>query len=472
MKKKLIALLLFVVIISGVAFSCAACDWGDGLEITFYHTMNKTLQGILEKHIAKFEAMYPGIKIKHQQVGGYEDVRDQIRDDIQTGQQPNIAYCYPDHVAIFNKAKAVATLDSFIDSTEKVEAGKFGNDKEYDIGLSTAQKEDFITSYYNEGKSFGDDKMYTMPFAKSTEVFFYNKDFFDDHKADGLELPDHWFSRGEDDTTSMEYVCAKIKEIDVNSIPLGYDSSANWFITMTEQLNTPYTSATGENYVFNTTENRDFAKKFNEWYHNGWVTTKGLNDNKYTSKLFTITDPQQTKCYMVVGSTAGANNQTGSAVDGEYPFEVGITSIPQEDASNPKVISQGPSVCIFKKSNQDEVLASWLFVKYLTTNVQFQAEFSMASGYVPVIKSVGEDAAYKAHLALANGTSGITALAAKVCLEQADYYYTSPVFDGSSEARDEVDDLLIKCMKENKTGAELESFIADAFANAITKLKH
>lgn len=472
MKKKIIALLLFVVILSGLTLTLTACDWGDGLEITFYHTMNKTLQGILEKHIAKFEAMYPGIKVKHQQVGGYNDVRDQIRDDIQTGEQPNIAYCYPDHVAIFNKAKAVATLDSYIDSTEKVEAGKFGNEQEYDIGLTAEQKADFITGYYNEGKSFGDGKMYTMPFAKSTEVFFYNKDFFDAHVSDGLQLPDHWFSKGADDTTSMEYVCEKIKEIDPNAIPLGYDSEANWFITMCEQLGTPYTSASGEHFLFDTEENRAFAKTFNEWYQKGWVTTQGLNDGKYTSNLFTVVEPNATKCYMVVGSTAGANNQTGSPVDGVYPFEVGMTSIPQENPENPKVISQGPSVCIFKKSNQDEVLASWLFVKYLTTNVQFQAEFSMASGYVPVIKSVGEDTNYKAHLALANGTDGITALAAKVCLEQADYYYTSDVFDGSSDARDEVEDLLIKCMKENKTGAALDSFIEQAFADAITRLKH
>ena len=33
-------------------------------------------------------------------------------------------------------------------------------------------------------------------------------------------------------------------------------------------------------------------------------------------------------------------------------------------------------------------MACWLLLKYLTTNAEFQAGFSMASGYVPVIKSV------------------------------------------------------------------------------------
>ena len=90
---------------------------------------------------------------------------------------------------------------------------------------------------------------------------------------------------------------------------------------------------------------------------------------------------------MSIGSSAGATHQRPTADEsGNYPFEVGIATIPQVNASNKKVISQGPSVCIFKKDNPQEVVASWLFVKYLTTTVEFQAEFSMASGYVPVIK--------------------------------------------------------------------------------------
>jgi len=56
---------------------------------------------------------------------------------------------------------------------------------------------------------------------------------------------------------------------------------------------------------------------------------------------------------------------------------VGITTIPQANPESPKVISQGPSLCIFQKENPQEVIASWLFVKFLTTNVDFQAEKMM-----------------------------------------------------------------------------------------------
>ena len=104
---------------------------------------------------------------------------------------------------------------------------------------------------------------------------------------------------------------------------------------------------------------------------------------------------------MCIGSTGGATYQQPNQTNGEYEFEVGITAIPQANKENPKVISQGPSLCIFGKSNSQEVLASWLFVKFLTTNVDFQAEFSMVSGYVPVMQSVMENPTYAEHIAKA-----------------------------------------------------------------------
>ena len=50
---------------------------------------------------------------------------------------------------------------------------------------------------------------------------------------------------------------------------------------------------------------------------------------------------------MCIGSTGGATYQQPKQTNGVYEFEVGIAPIPQVDPAKPKVISQGPSVCIF-----------------------------------------------------------------------------------------------------------------------------
>ena len=428
---------------------------GSAVEIVFYHTMGSNLRDILDLYIPEFNKLYPNITIKHEQVGGYDDVREQISTEITVGNQPNIAYCYPDHVAMYNVAKAVVPLDSLIDSTAVV---TLADGTEEIMGLTTKQTNDFIPGYYNEGKQFGDGKMYTLPLSKSTEVLYYNATFFEENN---LTPPTTW--------DEMEVLCQKILEIDPDCIPLGYDSESNWFITMCEQLGTPYTSATGEHFLFNTAENRAFVAEFREWFKKGYVTTQEIY-GAYTSGLFVATEGQRS--YMSISSSAGSTHQRPK--NGE--FQVGITTIPQANPENPKVISKGPSLCIFDKANKQEVYASWLFMKFLTTNVDFQAEFSMASGYVPVLKSVAKNETYKTKfLDKADGGDYISALSAKVCLEQADAYYTSPAFNGSSVARDQVGLLIQDCfsaVKEAGADADIDAIIKTKFEAAVEKCKY
>ena len=440
---------------------------GSEVTITFWHTMGQNLSNVLDIYIEEFNKLYPNIHVTWEKIGGYDDVREQIKIKITAGEQPNLAYCYPDHVALYNVSGAVATLDNLITSTYKTTRADGTTEI---LGLTDAQKNDFIQGYYEEGSSYGDGLMYTLPFSKSTEVLYYNKTFFDQHK---ISIPDHWFSTDANDKTSLEAVCAQIKAIDKYSIPLGYDSEANWFITMCEQLGSPYTEvdANGNgSFLFDNETNRNFIKKFNEWYAKGYLTTQKLYSS-YTSGLF-VNEPKAAagatkedgtpiiRSYMSIGSSAGATHQTpeGNA------FEVGIAEIPQADKSNPKVISQGPSVCIFKKDNPQEVVASWLFLKYLTTTPEFQAEFSIASGYVPVIKSVMDNTVFANHLDSADGYTHVAALSTKVCMEQEKAYYTSPAFNGSSKARDQVGALLSKCLG---LSGDIDGQIKQAFKDAI-----
>lgn len=425
---------------------------GSAVTIKFYHTMSTTnLTPVLDQYITSFNEIYPNITVEYTSVGSYDDVRNQIKTEIAIGNQPNLAYCYPDHVALYNKAKAVISLDNLINS--QVSDGKDGI-----IGLTQAQKDDFIEAYYNEGKQFADGRMYTLPFSKSTEVLYYNKTFF---TANNLSVPDHWFSTGDDDKTSLEYVCQAIKTIDPNSTPLGYDSSANWFITMCEQLEIPYTSATGDHFLFNNADAKAFVNKFKDWSKKGYVTTQKLLGT-YTSSIFKETDPSKQKSYMSIGSSAGATHQRPDKVGGNYPFDVGIAEIPQANANHKRVISQGPSVCIFRNSDPQKVMASWLFLKYLTTSVEFQAEFSLASGYVPVLKSVKQNETFAEKLEARNGGDNISSLSAYVCMEQVANYFTSPAFVGSSEARDQVGGIIDAMLADITDKKNIDTVFADA----------
>ena len=94
----------------------------------------------------------------------------------------------------------------------------------------------------------------------------------------------------------------------------------------------------------------------------------------------------------------------------------------------------------------------------------------MASGYVPVIKSVSSNPVYADFMANADGGNNIAALSAKVCMEQAHAYYTSPAFNGSSEARDQVGALLTKCLALK--GDNVDDKIEEAFEDAIDECEY
>ena len=436
------------------------CYDGSRVTITFSHTMGEALRNVLDKYIVEFNKIYPNITVEHTQVGGYDDVRDQIKQELTAGNQPNIAYCYPDHVALYNLTKKVVPLDNFIESKIVVDAetGEI-------LGLTDEQIANFIDGYYAEGTVYDEaGTMYTLPMVKSTEVLYYNKTFFEEHN---LTVPTTW--------DELEEVSAQIKAIlvanpdkyNANSYPFGYDSESNWFITMCEQYGSDYTSHNGDKFLFDNQTNRDFVKKLRTWYDHGYFTTQELY-GAYTSGLFTNVDPTQPSCYMCIGSSAGANHQ----VPYQKTFEVGIAPIPQISKENPAVISQGPSLCIFDQENKQEVAASWLFVKFLTTNLEFQAAFSKTSGYIPAIeRSVFEAAAadsktIKNYTDWLAGTDPI-ARAISTALEQANAYFVPPAFNGSSKARDLVGELMKTCFTTQAT--DIDSMIKRKFEEAIAE---
>ena len=82
---------------------------GSKVTVTFYHNMGQKLREALDRHLPDFKAMYPNITVEHTSQGDWTGLRDIIVTELNGGKSPNIAYCYPDHVALYNKSKRVAT---------------------------------------------------------------------------------------------------------------------------------------------------------------------------------------------------------------------------------------------------------------------------------------------------------------------------------------------------------------------------
>ena len=75
-------------------------------------------------------------------------------------------------------------------------------------------------------------------------------------------------------------------------------------------------------------------------------------------------------------------------------------------------------------------------------------------------------------MAQADGYDNIAYLSAKVCMEQADAYYTSPAFNGSAKARDEVGNLIQAAFIGNPSEyGGLDPMIDSIFKSAIKNCK-
>lgn len=470
MKKLFKSCLALCALSATAVVGLTGCDGGkDAIDydhtIVFYSTQGDNLQKKTDIAIQKFEAKYKGWTIKHTQVGGYDDVKEKVVQDLQGDIQPDLAYCYADHVAQYIQTSKVVDMKGLIESTEELdvpilngETGQYETGKATaKVGYTAAEVADFVPGYYAEGKAseYGDydkygyaaDGMLTLPFSKSTELLYYNKSALD---AQGLDVAETWDELWEQ--------CETLHKAYPKSTPLGYDSEANWFITMCEQNGWGYTSANDPHYLFNNEGTKSFLEELNGYYDKGLVTTQA-DYGAYTSNLFA--KGVEGGCIYCIGSSGGASYQKPATAGA---FEVGVAPIPGSKVGsdvNKAVISQGPSLVMLECGRaKDKTLKekmTFLFIKELM-DPAFQAEFSIASGYNPVRISTFDIDAYADHLA---GDS-MTALAAACATTMTDDFYTSPAFVGSSTARTQVGNALVFAMTGQKTA---EKALQDAYKN-------
>ena len=126
-------------------------------------------------------------------------------------------------------------------------------------------------------------------------------------------------------------------------------------------------------------------------------------------------------------------------------FETVVRPIPQYDPSNPYMISQGPSLCIFTKEDEGEVLASWLFMQYMLTN-DVQIAYSQTEGYIPVTSKAQNSDVYQEYLSLEGADNNlhydVKIKAAKLFLSNIDRTFVTPVFAGSASVREAAGELV------------------------------
>ncbi len=470
--KKIITTTLCTILTLGLLTGCHGAKGGNSfeipekfdesknIEITFWakNDTNKTQTEIYNKAIADFQELYPNITVTMRLYTDYGKIYNDVITNISTNTTPNVCITYPDHIATYlTGSNTVVPLDElFTDS----EYGLGGSEIKFD----SPKIEEIVPEFLDE--CVIGDKHYAMPYMRSTEACYVNKTYVE---ALGYTLPDTltWDFVWEVSEKAMEKNADGTFKINGQQvmIPFIYKSTDNMMIQSLKQLGGDYSDSDGNVLLFNDTT-KEVLETIAEHTKTGCFSTFKISG--YPGNFFNAG-----QCIFAVDSTAGSTWMGTNAPlvdiaeEKIVDFETQVMTVPQYDPSDPTMISQGPSVCIFNKTDSQEVLASWLFAQYLLTN-DVQIAYSETEGYVPVTTKAQNAEEYQEYLAAA-GTDDdehydVKINAVKLLMDNTENTFVTPVFNGSTSVRDAAGQMIenvTKAVRRNKTVDE--QFISDLY---------
>ena len=436
------------------------------IELTFWakNDTNKTQTAIYEKAIGDFEKLYPNIDVNMRLYTDYGKIYNDVITNISTNTTPNVCITYPDHIATYMTGEnVVVPLDSLM-SDEKF--GLSGSELRFD-GPS---KDEIVPQFLSECAIGG--TTYALPFMRSTEACYINKDLVEKL---GYKVPDilTW-----DFIWEVSEAAAK-KGADGNylangqkvMIPFIDKSTDNMMIQMLRQRDAGYSTEDGQVLLFNDTT-REILKTVAEH-----AATGAFSTFKISSYPANFLDAGQ--CVFAIDSTAGATWMGSHAPlsdiskDKFVEFETEVRMFPQYDPGNPKMISQGPSVCIFNKEDPQVVLASWLFAQYLLSN-EVQISYSQTEGYVPVTLKAQTSEEYQDYLSREGEDNNfyydVKIKAAKLLIDNVQCTFVTPVFNGSTSLRDAAGQLVENVTKSVRRKAKVDDAYLDGLFADVTSL--
>ncbi len=441
-------------------------DQSKNYEIAFWakNDTNKSQTAIYQQAIDSFETQFPNIKVNLRLYTDYGKIYNDVITNIATNTTPNVCITYPDHIATYSTGtNLVVPLEHLIEDE------KFGLSGS-EIPFDSPSKEEIIPKFLEECTF--DGHIYALPYMRSTEACYVNKTFVE---ALGYTLPDvlTWDFVWEVSEAAMK------KDADGNflingqkvMIPFIYKSTDNMMIQMLKQKNAGYSSDTGEILLFHETT-KEILETIAKHAKTGAFSTFKISS--YPANFLNAG-----QCIFAVDSTAGATWMGTHAPlcdiseDKIVEFETAVMTVPQFDPQNPKMISQGPSVCVFNKADPQEVLASWMFTQYLLTN-EVQIPYSMTEGYVPVVQTAQNSPEYQDYLSKSGADQEqhyeVKIQAVQMLLSQIDQTFVTPVFNGSPSLRDAAGYLIESTVKGVRRGQILDDLYLEKLFDDASSL--
>ncbi len=372
MLKKLVAVLLTVSCLLSLGVTCGIAEEKTQLEFYFPVVVGGALQQQMQEFVNEFNAANPEYEVVMIYTGNMNDNITKLQAAVQAGDPPAFYLAPYNFKIMLNSLGIVDSMQDLLDADADAQ--------EY--------IDDFIGVFIRD--SYLDGNLVSIPWGRSSCIYYYNKDAFREVGLDPENPPKTW-----DELTEAAIKLTKTNE-NGDVVRYGYgicenDGNSQWPLAiLTAQNGGAISNPEGTEVYFDS----DACVGAMEW----WV--KLHNEYKCVPDyLLNFSDMPN----MFVGGTLAMMQHTSgnlTNIYGNADFEVGVALMPGVVSQTSSTGGQNFYICTGLTQNERE--GAWKFIRYCTT-ADVQARWSAACGYVATVKSAFETDIMKEYMSRVDG---------------------------------------------------------------------
>jgi sn-glycerol 3-phosphate transport system substrate-binding protein len=330
-------------------------------KIQFWHAMSGWRIELLQNMANDFMEQNPDIEVEVQYTGSYQDTLNKLIAAIKAGTPPNVVQVFEVGTQSIIDGGIAVPMQDMIDK-----------DPSFDIAALLPQ----VLNYY-----VVNGKLYSMPFNSSNAIMFYNKTMFEEAGLDPTKPPATY--------EELMEACKALTKKDANGNIIKSGITWNlhsWFFEQMLALqdaplvnNNNGRTAPPTKALLNNEAGLKFVKLWKELSDNDYMVNTKKEDWTGARKLFLSQS---------VGMLITSTSDVSAIMDGakENGFDVSAAFLPTPaDSPQGGIVIGGGSLWMIDGNPDDEMEATWEFVKFMSETKQ-QIAWHKGTGYFPVRK--------------------------------------------------------------------------------------
>ena len=372
--KKILTFLMVITLMVGVLAACSdeeggtlkVTKQGEKIVVPFINGIGGSLADRLDEIVAEFNNSQDRYVVKTTKAGSYDDSYQKLQSGFAANNQEAIALLGTDVLQNYINKELIVPLDSFIHDDSELDMGTYG--------------EGFVS------QATVNDKVYGIPLYGTTQILYYNKKVL---KENGFTADDLKTWEG------LEKVAKTIVQHDEN----GQVKYAGWMpiwgtsnlIDSVRSAGGSVLSEDGETVLINDETWVEVWGKFHTWLHEDKIMNIHTGGTGWEYWDNTILDFVEGRTFGFTGSSGDQGfvyETMGEGISEEERLEI-FEAAPQPGWGHhqpaPKLESY--FLTLTRNINPEVAKGAIEFMKF-TTSIEKTAEWSMATGYIPVQKNV------------------------------------------------------------------------------------